>query len=180
MRLRPHRQCARAMSGVRDGRGRGNREGVDYRHGWAAESPAGGKVGRDSAVRIGRCGISGQRATKLGNQERTNQLRHLFGLRRANVGPLPDEPHPRNRWLTIRLFHVRPQDRLAYALRRPFESLMEWRVLPYWFLCAVIAVPTLLLWRLDRRRIPPGHCRKCGYDLTGNVSGRCPECGTAR
>lgn len=21
-------------------------------------------------------------------------------------------------------------------------------------------------------------CRKCGYDLTGNVSGRCPECGT--
>ena len=22
-------------------------------------------------------------------------------------------------------------------------------------------------------------CRQCGYDLTGNVSGRCPECGTA-
>jgi hypothetical protein len=21
-------------------------------------------------------------------------------------------------------------------------------------------------------------CRKCGYNLTGNVSGRCPECGT--
>ena len=21
-------------------------------------------------------------------------------------------------------------------------------------------------------------CRNCGYDLTGNVSGRCPECGT--
>ncbi len=21
-------------------------------------------------------------------------------------------------------------------------------------------------------------CRQCGYDLTGNVSGRCPECGT--
>jgi len=24
----------------------------------------------------------------------------------------------------------------------------------------------------------PGHCRGCDYDLTGNVSGRCPECGT--
>ena len=24
---------------------------------------------------------------------------------------------------------------------------------------------------------PPGCCRKCGYDLTGNVTGRCPECG---
>ena len=23
-------------------------------------------------------------------------------------------------------------------------------------------------------------CRRCGYNLTGNVSGVCPECGTAR
>ena len=26
---------------------------------------------------------------------------------------------------------------------------------------------------------PKGHCARCGYDLTGNVSGRCPECGAA-
>lgn len=25
----------------------------------------------------------------------------------------------------------------------------------------------------------PGKCRHCGYDLTGNTSGICPECGTA-
>lgn len=24
---------------------------------------------------------------------------------------------------------------------------------------------------------PPGHCIQCGYNLTGNVSGTCPECG---
>lgn len=24
----------------------------------------------------------------------------------------------------------------------------------------------------------PENCPKCGYDLTGNASGRCPECGT--
>jgi hypothetical protein len=24
---------------------------------------------------------------------------------------------------------------------------------------------------------PEGSCRQCGYDLTGNVSGVCPECG---
>jgi len=29
-----------------------------------------------------------------------------------------------------------------------------------------------------RRRPKPGRCRKCGYDLTGNVSGVCPECGS--
>lgn len=33
----------------------------------------------------------------------------------------------------------------------------------------------VLVRRALRRGLP--HCRKCGYDLTGNVSGRCPECG---
>lgn len=28
-----------------------------------------------------------------------------------------------------------------------------------------------------RRKRKPGHCRKCGYSLRGNVSGICPECG---
>jgi len=32
---------------------------------------------------------------------------------------------------------------------------------------------------LERRHRPKvGHCAECGYDLTGNISGRCPECGT--
>ena len=25
--------------------------------------------------------------------------------------------------------------------------------------------------------MPPGHCTTCGYNLTGNVSGKCSECG---
>ena len=32
------------------------------------------------------------------------------------------------------------------------------------------------LWR-EWRRKPFGHCQKCGYNLTGNTSGVCPECG---
>jgi hypothetical protein len=32
--------------------------------------------------------------------------------------------------------------------------------------------------RRERRRMREGRCRKCGYDLTGNRSGICPECGT--
>ena len=35
-------------------------------------------------------------------------------------------------------------------------------------------IPPLPEW--PRHRSLPGHCR-CGYDLTGNESGRCPECG---
>ncbi len=41
-----------------------------------------------------------------------------------------------------------------------------------------VAVPTLLVWWFGRKRPLPGHC-PCGYDLTGNVSGTCPECGVA-
>lgn len=34
----------------------------------------------------------------------------------------------------------------------------------------------ITIWRMGARLLP-GHCFGCGYDLTGNVSGRCPECG---
>jgi hypothetical protein len=36
-----------------------------------------------------------------------------------------------------------------------------------------------VLQRLFGRRIPVGHCRNCGYNLTANVTGICPECGAA-
>ncbi|MEE9297239.1 MAG: hypothetical protein V3W34_20045 [Phycisphaerae bacterium] len=48
--------------------------------------------------------------------------------------------------------------------------------IPLWIPLLIVATPTFIAWRLDRR-YPPGHCQRCGYDLTGNVSGRCPECG---
>jgi tRNA(Ile2) C34 agmatinyltransferase TiaS len=35
-----------------------------------------------------------------------------------------------------------------------------------------------VFFRLRPLRNPkPGICANCGYDLTGNASGRCPECG---
>lgn len=46
-----------------------------------------------------------------------------------------------------------------------------------WLPILLAAGPTGLLWRFDRRPIVPGHRRKCGYNLTGNASGICPECG---
>jgi hypothetical protein len=48
--------------------------------------------------------------------------------------------------------------------------------IPLWMLFFVAALPTACLWWRDRR-LPPGHCQRCAYDLTGNTSGICPECG---
>jgi hypothetical protein len=48
-----------------------------------------------------------------------------------------------------------------------------------WPLLACTVLPTLVLRQLRRERIAPGTCRFCGYDLTGNMSGRCPECGAS-
>ena len=50
--------------------------------------------------------------------------------------------------------------------------------LPFWLPFLAAAIPTALLWRSERR-IPSGYCQKCGCNLTGNVSGICPECGEA-
>jgi len=47
--------------------------------------------------------------------------------------------------------------------------------LPLWIPLAVIGIPSLIAWRRSRRR--SGHCTKCSYNLTGNISGVCPECG---
>jgi hypothetical protein len=42
-----------------------------------------------------------------------------------------------------------------------------------------VAAWTLKGWFAQRRKRPHGTCRTCGYNLTGNVSGVCPECGKA-
>ncbi len=58
---------------------------------------------------------------------------------------------------------------------QPGSYIERW-IIPAWMIFVAIGLPTVFLWWLDRRS-PPGHCPRCGYNLTGNVSGRCPECG---
>ena len=52
----------------------------------------------------------------------------------------------------------------------------RWLHFPLYPVFAAVAIPTLLAWRFWPKPVKPGHCR-CGYDLTGNESGTCPECG---
>jgi hypothetical protein len=64
------------------------------------------------------------------------------------------------------------------ALDQPSPVRTSWELyFPLWLLFLLVAIPTgFLFWR-DYRRIPEGHCQACGYNLTGNTSGICPECG---
>jgi hypothetical protein len=47
----------------------------------------------------------------------------------------------------------------------------------YGVFCAVRLVRTEVRSTLPYRRWQEGKCIYCGYDLTGNVTGVCPECG---
>jgi hypothetical protein len=85
----------------------------------------------------------------------------------------------RNEWLREHLSAATKHLPVEYALLGDAHLGGGWHalIIPFWTLLAVVATPTGVLWLVDRRRIPPGHCQHCGYDLTGNISGRCPECG---
>ena len=62
----------------------------------------------------------------------------------------------------------------------PAESVTY--TVPSWMLVLALgARPAIVARRVlsGRRRRKVGVCQSCGYDLTGNVSGACPECGRA-
>ncbi len=77
-------------------------------------------------------------------------------------GTVPGRPL----WVHVRFLFARP------------GAVAGGLFIPFWLPLALTAIPTALLFWRDRPRIPPGHCQKCGYNLTGNVSGICSECGT--
>jgi hypothetical protein len=60
---------------------------------------------------------------------------------------------------------------------------VEFYMPPLYYLIILLPYPLLVSvrfvkWRRTRLRFQRGFCQSCGYDLTGNESGRCPECGT--
>ena len=62
------------------------------------------------------------------------------------------------------------------AATPPFHERVWMALAFYWGSLIPLLLVTYILWRRDRR-YPEGHCQGCGYDLTGNVSGVCSECG---
>lgn len=60
------------------------------------------------------------------------------------------------------------------------SSDMEMMGVTFLILLASVALgglASLIFWLHPVSRTAPGRCARCGYDLRGNVSRRCPECG---
>lgn len=114
----------------------------------------------------------------------------------ANM-PYPPPPSPPTLSSMLRRygFSVLYWTSYRHLLNHRFEvdkvSKGRWLELrfPTWFLFMLFApYPTIafvrgpfrrLCWRYSRRyRRERGLCERCAYDLTGNTSGVCPECGT--
>ena len=60
----------------------------------------------------------------------------------------------------------------------PVKMITGQLLIPVWLLVVAVGFPTAILCWRDRRRPKSDSCKVCGYNLTGNVSGTCPECGT--
>lgn len=88
-----------------------------------------------------------------------------------------------NEWVRQRLACLTDRVLLQYAFIHMHMAHLQQGLhvlfVPLWIPFLAFGVPSLVLWWLDRRRPTAGHCPHCGYNLTGNVSGRCPECGNA-
>ncbi len=134
-----------------------------------------GKRGPFIGVRSGRVFVAGDHKYTWGFRAE----RHQDGLRGALSGPKSHglaamlAAAPRGGMLTIGMTSL---------IANPFGmGLSEFSGGPYsiplWIPFAALAAPTGMVCILGRRRPKPGHCRRCGYNLTGNTSGICPECG---
>jgi len=69
---------------------------------------------------------------------------------------------------------------VAYELEQfyPSGTRNAWNfTMPLWLIVIAFCVLGAMMMAAATRRRPPGCCVQCGYDLTGNESGRCPECG---
>jgi hypothetical protein len=92
-----------------------------------------------------------------------------------------DRYSPSFRTSGIQLWRTPTEENANRLIWWPETNQHMWGVryarLPIWIPLVVVGGLTAFLWRHRTRADLSGKYHTCGYDLTGNVTGRCPECG---
>jgi hypothetical protein len=132
-------------------------------------------------------------AASLSHEARWHDTKTSIFIRRGalhiEILPPGTAMDPGNGWHVDPLTYQYPlmwwrSYRKGYVLASTINGMsVSWRtifpteiVVPVWPVPAACMAIILLL-ALTHRKHKPNHCRRCGYDLTGNVSGICSECG---
>ena len=118
----------------------------------------------------------------------TLQHGELEVVHSITMGTPVDKPNPfrpatsaGRDWILIRWEHVADYiDEWSYPPKTYPRTTISFSVALWPLLLFVLVYPSVTVVKLIRRRsrLRSGHCENCGYDLTGNVSGTCPECST--
>lgn len=124
-------------------------------------------------------------SVEFGNDDDLSLLFHSGGAI-LSIGTPPDQPT----WIIPygRVFFDLPPDGISVGLAPRFSSnlycyslnfvYMKSTYVSIWPAWAItIGLSTGALWR--KKRFLAEECQSCGYNLTGNVSGICPECSAA-
>lgn len=85
-----------------------------------------------------------------------------------------DNPFPAKGWF----WRPNPSFRLGITIVfwMPHVHSLKEVTIPIWIPTLIVLTSSVIVRQIT---VSPraGVCRRCSYDLTGNVSGRCPECG---
>ena len=98
----------------------------------------------------------------------------------TSVTPYGYQVLPGNQWSCLRLEYwktVKGPNTGFYLWIPLYPFFLMSAILPVWWFIRFPGCWFVRNFQL-RRPFPAGCCHRCGYNLTGNVSGICPECGT--
>lgn len=113
----------------------------------------------------------------------TGKAYRLGALANASVQLRPYGPADREQ-VTALVKDAKQARAALQAYERTPQSRTPRRYSVPWAAVAAVSLVLPATWSVrharQMRRPDPNSCLHCGYDLTGNVSGVCPECGRAR
>lgn len=108
--------------------------------------------------------------------EKRADLRALMDVLSASAWRLPPARNPSATPWSLQPIAIAKLPLVAVAVQT--VGIHLWVVLATGALFASTVVWQMARRARERDALSNNRCRDCGYDLTGNASGRCPECGT--